>query len=148
MLLNETVDFRDASSCRLTYEPAEGWLRATWQGFVDPVEALRGAEAYLRHAAHSPSAYLLNDNSQLRGPWFDSLDWLAEVWVPQAARLGLREVAHVLQADRHSDVLPSRLPATVPFQLQIFRHVGEAQQWLRQRQVAHGDYPPRESLRP
>lgn len=132
MLLSLEADPRDTSTCRLSYEEAQGWLRATWRGYVDPVEAMRGAEAYLRHAAHTPSAYLLNDNSQLRGPWFDSLDWLAEIWVPQAARLGLRYVAHVLQADRHADILPSRLPATVPFELQIFRDVAEAEQWLRQ----------------
>lgn len=132
MLLHTTTDPRDSSTCRLTYDEAQGWLRATWQGFVDPIEATRGAEAYLRYAAQLPSAYLLNDNSQLRGPWFDSLDWLAEVWVPQAAQLGLRYVAHVLQADRHSDIVPSHLPASIPFELQIFREVPDAEFWLRQ----------------
>jgi hypothetical protein len=42
---------------------------------------------------------LLNDNSQLTGPWFESTDWLAHVWLPQAEHLGLRYVAHVVQAD-------------------------------------------------
>lgn len=101
---------------------------------------MRGAEAYLRHAAHTASPYLLNDNSQLRGPWFDSLDWLAEVWVPQAAAMGLRYVPHVLQMDRHSDILPRRLPAAVPFDLQIFDNVGDTEHWLQQCQ--------RESTRP
>ena len=132
MLLNKNIDSRDHSSCVLTYEEAEQWLRATWRGYVDPAEAMRGAEAYLRHAAHSPSALLLNDNSALRGPWFDSLDWLAEVWVPQAGRLGLRYVAHVLQNDRHSDIIPARLPSTVPFEWQIFQDLNDAEQWLRQ----------------
>ena len=132
MLLNVNSDPRDRSACVLTYEAADQWLRATWSGYVDPVEAMRGAEAYLRHAAHTACARLLNDNSRLRGPWFDSLDWLAEVWVPQAGRLGLRYVAHVVQAGRHSDVLPGRLPAAVPFELQIFQELADAQQWLRQ----------------
>jgi hypothetical protein len=132
MLLNFSQDPRDLSSCVLTYEEANHWLRATWQGYVDPVEAMHGAEAYLQHAANTPCALLLNDNSRLRGPWFDSLDWLAEVWVPQAARLGLRYVAHVVQTDRHSDIIPSRLPASVPFELQIFQDLEDAQQWLRQ----------------
>lgn len=132
MLLNLELDAHDASSCRLTYDEAHHWLRATWSGYVDPLEAMRGAEAYLRHAARTPSPYLLNDNSQLRGPWFDSLDWLAEVWVPQAVTLGLRYVAHVLQADRHSDVLPRRLPASLSFELQIFHTLADAQHWLQQ----------------
>jgi hypothetical protein len=130
MLLNHTTDSRDRSTCTLTYDPIPGWLCALWQGYVDPMEAQHGAEAYLYHAARTPSAYLLNDNSQLRGPWFDSLDWLAEIWVPQAAQLGLRHVAHVLQADRHSDILPRQLPATLPFELQIFREVAAAREWL------------------
>lgn len=135
MLLNLQFDPRDASTCQLTYDETQHWLRATWRGYVDMAEAIGGAEAYLRRAAHTPSPYLLNDNSHLRGPWFDSLDWLAEVWVPQAAGLGLRYVAHVLQADRHSDIIPARLPATVPFELQIFREVADAQHWLQQCQV-------------
>lgn len=132
MLLNVTQDPRDNSACVLTYDEAEGWLRATWRGYVDEDEAMRGAAAYLAHAATVPCAYLLNDNTPLRGPWFDSLDWLARVWVPQAAALGLRYVAHVVQADRHYDVIPERLPAGAPFELQVFEDVAAAQRWLRQ----------------
>lgn len=132
MLLNVNQDFRDQSACVLVYEEANQWLRATWSGYVDPLEAMRGAEAYLAHAARTPCALLLNDNSRLRGPWFDSLDWLADVWVPQAARLGLRYVAHIVQADQHLDIIPSRLPASIPFELQIFQEVNDAQQWLQQ----------------
>jgi hypothetical protein len=131
MLLNFELDPRDSSTCRLTYNEANQWLQATWNGYVDPIEARRGAEAYLHHAAQTPSPYLLNDNSQLRGPWFDSLDWLAEVWVPQAIALGLRYVAHVPQADRHADILPRHLAGTIPFELQIFDTLDDAQHWLQ-----------------
>ncbi len=130
MLLNVAKDPLDQSSCVLAYEEVNHWLRATWRGYVDPMEAMQGAEAYLRHAAHTPSLLLLNDNSRLRGPWFDSLDWLAEVWVPQAARLGLRYVAHVVQADRHSDIIPTQLATPLPFELQIFQNLDDAQHWL------------------
>lgn len=135
MLLNFERDPHDASSCRLAYDEANHWLRATWSGYIDPLEARRGAEAYLQHAARTPSPYLLNDNSQLRGPWFDSLDWLAEVWVPQAIVLGLRYVAHVRQANRHSDILPSHLPDSISFDLQIFDNLADAQHWLKECQA-------------
>jgi hypothetical protein len=117
----------EAKICGLSYEQEHDWLRATWRRYVDPEEARRGAEVYLQHAASRPCPLLLNDNSELRGPWFDSLDWLAEVWVPQASRLGLRYVAHVLQADRQSDSISARKPASVPFELQIFHHLADAQ---------------------
>lgn len=137
MHLNTNLDPHDHSTCTLSYEEDEQWLQATWRGYVDPDEALRGAEAYLRYAAHTPCAFLLNDNTRLQGPWFDSLDWLARAWVPQAARLGLHYVAHVVQADRHFDVIPARLPPPAPFDLQIFQSVAEARHWLRQCRAAH-----------
>ncbi|MGI4734793.1 MAG: hypothetical protein ACRYG7_06385 [Janthinobacterium lividum] len=131
ILLNLNLDPSDGSACRLTYEAAEGWLRGTWSGYVDEDEAMRGAAAYLRRAALAPCPYLLNDNVALRGPWFDSLDWLARAWVPAAARLGLRYVAHVVQADRHADIIPERLPPGAPFELQVFHDLAQAQHWLR-----------------
>jgi hypothetical protein len=132
VLLNVNTDSADQSTCILTYDEVQSWLRATWQGYVDPVEAQEGAAAYLHHAAQQPCSLLLNNNSQLQGPWFDSLDWLGEVWVPQAARLGLRYVAHVVQADRPTDTISSSFPLSLPFELQIFQDLADAQQWLRE----------------
>lgn len=132
MFLNLNTDPRDHSSCALSYDEQEGWIQAVWRGYVDPAEAMRGAEAYLQRAAQVPCTFLLNNNSQLTGPWFDSLDWLVDVWVPQAVRLGLHYVAHIPQANRHSDVLTPHTPVTLPFELQIFQDVDDACSWLRQ----------------
>lgn len=133
MHLNTNVDLRDYSFCELSYQEAEGWLQATWRGHVDALEAYRGAQAYLEHAARMPSPFLLNDNSRLQGPWFESLQWLADVWVPQATQLGLRYVAHIVQADLHHDILTARLNKGLPFELQIFDEPADAQRWLRAR---------------
>lgn len=132
MILNINTGSNGGSTCTLAYDEMERWLSATWKGHVNPIEAQAGAEAYLRCYTQAPSALLLNDNSQLQGPWFDSLDWLGEVWVPQAKHLGLRYVAHVVQAEHHADILSARFPKLLPFELQIFQEVSDAQQWLRQ----------------
>jgi hypothetical protein len=138
MHLNTNVDLLDHSFCSLSYDEAEEWLQAVWRGYVDPLEAHRGAQAYLEHASRVPSPFLLNDNSQLQGPWFDSLEWLADVWVPQAVRLGLRYVAHIVQADQHHDILTARLVGGLPFELQIFQEPADARHWLREMRRAHG----------
>lgn len=137
MLLNLNTDPQDHSTCALFYNEAEGWIEGVWQGYVDQSEAMLGAEAYLHHAIRRPSAFLLNDNSRLQGPWFDSLDWLLDVWTPQAARLGLRYVAHIVQADRRHDIFTERLLRTsfLPFELQLFQSGEDARAWLRE-QVA------------
>ena len=131
MHLNTNVDLQDHSFCELSYNEEEGWLQAVWRGYVDYSEAQWGTKAYLEHMSRRASAFLLNDNSGWRGPWFESLDWLVDVWVPQARKLGLCYVAHVVQADQHHDVLTNRLHGTAPFELQIFQDLADACAWLR-----------------
>lgn len=128
MLLSILKD-ADGSRCTLTYEPADHWLRATWRGYVNNAEAMRGAENYLSKLALIPSPYLLHDNLALRGPWFDSLAWLEHAWLPHALRLGLRCIAHVVRPDAHLDVLALRFPKPLHgrLALQIFHEVPEAQ---------------------
>jgi len=131
MLATTSADLLDNNTYTLTYNEAEWWLGVAWRGFVNAVDAQRGAEAYLQFASQHPSPYLLNDNSQLQGPWFESLDWLRDVWMPHATRLGLRYVAHVVQANKHHDVLLLSGVCQLPVDLQIFREVEDAQAWLQ-----------------
>jgi hypothetical protein len=132
MLIHNLHD-ADGSRCTLTFEEPNQWLRATWHGFVDPVEAQRGASHYLDNAAAFQCPYLLNDNAALQGPWFDSVEWLERVWLLEARRMGLRYVAHVVQADRQADVISLNYPKHLvgAVELQIFERVADAEAWLR-----------------
>jgi hypothetical protein len=133
MRISKHLDQVDGSSCTLDYDEADGWLRATWLGYIDPHEAYNGAARFLDAMQQLHCPYLLNDNSQLSGPWFDSVEWLRLVWAPQAVRLGLRYIAHVMQPH---DLLHE--VATLPDQpfgdqltLQFFDTAESAVEWLR-----------------
>lgn len=131
MLIHNLLD-ADGSRCILTLEEPNRWLRATWRGYVDPLEAMQGAESYLVNAEPLHCSYLLNDNVALRGPWFDSGEWLQHAWLPHAQRIGLRYIAHVVQADTRTDILTLTFPEPVAgaVELQIFHAVEEAEEWL------------------
>ena len=125
--------FASSALCITEYVPAEHWLRTTWQGFISPADAELGAEAILVPLQHKPIPYLLNDNSQVRGPWFDSLRWLQRVWGPRAAHLGLRYVAHVAQPHTEADLesVLQHMPFQNMFEVQVFAAVEDAASWLR-----------------
>jgi len=131
--------FTSSAFCITEYVPAEHWLRTTWQGFISPADAELGAEAILVPLQREPIPYLLNDNSQVRGPWFDSMHWLQRVWAPQAARLGLRYVAHVAQPHTEADLesVLQRMPFQDMFEVQVFAAVEDAASWLRDCQYQH-----------
>ncbi|RZK24570.1 MAG: hypothetical protein EOO56_00800 [Hymenobacter sp.] len=133
MRLN-SLSFKEGGHCILTFEKPEGWLRATWTGYVDTEEAMQGATNYLNQVGPFHCLYLLNDNVALRGPWFDSTRWLECAWLPQAQRLGLRYVAHVVQADTHIDIMTLKYPQhhiVDALELQLFHDVAMAEEWLR-----------------
>ncbi|OUJ68624.1 hypothetical protein [Hymenobacter crusticola] len=132
MVINFLED-ADGSRCTLSFEEADGWLRATWRGHVDAAEAMRGAENYLAQSGPFHCPYLLNDNLALQGSWFDSIEWLERAWLPQALQRGLRYVAHVVQADTRTDILTLSFPAPLVgvLELQLFHHMVEAEEWLR-----------------
>ncbi|MBO3269473.1 MULTISPECIES: hypothetical protein [Hymenobacter] len=132
MLLKSATDPSDGSSCVLTFDEVNQWLRATWKGFVDTGEATKGADSYLTSMQTFSCPYLLNDNSQLVGPWFDSIEWLQRIWGPQASRLGLRYVAHVTHRLRSElAVLDKHHPFQDQFEVQLFETVAAAEDWLR-----------------
>lgn len=132
MLLN-SLSFRTGGQCRLTLEQTDGWLCATWSGYIATDDAMSGALNYLAQAGPFHCLYLLNDNTRLRGPWFDSAEWLERVWLPAAVQLGLRYIAHVVQADTHHDILTLTCPVPITgvLELQLFDDVASAQEWLR-----------------
>jgi hypothetical protein len=132
MLLN-SLSFRSGGQCTLSLEQTDGWLRAVWSGYITADDAMSGALNYLAQVGPFHTLYLLNDNTSLRGPWFDSIEWLDRVWLPQAIQLGLRYIAHVVQADTHNDILTvaCSVPIADVFDLQIFDDVASAQEWLR-----------------
>jgi hypothetical protein len=146
MLLN-TLQFGAGGKCVLAFEEEQQWLRATWTGLVGNYEAMQGAQAYLGKVKPLACAYLLNDNLALRGPWFNSVEWLEHTWLPQAQRLGLRYIAHVVQDDTHADVLTLTLPQHVSssLELQLFHELSAAEQWLHTCQellLGPGQQPP------
>jgi hypothetical protein len=132
MLLN-SLSFRTGGQCTLSLEQTNGWLRAVWSGYITSADAMSGAMDYLAQVGPLHTLYLLNDNTSLRGPWFDSIEWLDQVWLPQAIQLGLRYIAHVVQADTHNDILTltCAVPITDVLELQLFDDVASAQEWLR-----------------
>jgi hypothetical protein len=142
-MLLHSLSFTTGGQCTLTFEKPQGWLRATWSGHINTIDALNGARNYLTQVGHFRCLYLLNDNSALRGPWFDSMEWLEHSWLPQAIQLGLRYIAHVVQADTHSDILRLTCPFPVAgtVELQFFDDVAAAEEWLRACQLPIQERP-------
>jgi hypothetical protein len=83
---------------------------------------------------------LLNDNSQISGPWSGANEWIATVWMPKALSLGLKRFAHVVSPNIFSALSAEQLVNKVEgmnFEMRIFKTKKEAQQWLKAAQAVN-----------
>ena len=56
----------------IDYDAANQWVYNNWIGYQTYTGIISGADACLVPLRENHCAYLLNDNSGLRGPWFDN----------------------------------------------------------------------------
>ena len=118
--------------CRLRYLRAQKQLNVSWQGNVTGPLAQEGAQTALDILRNHQCNCLFNDNTELQGPWFDSLLWLAQRWAPAAAESGVQYVAHVVRAGTLATTFlaaPTHHLFT-QFEIQIFDLLSEANDWL------------------
>jgi hypothetical protein len=116
------------------HDQANGWNYATWRGYVTVEEVKQACLEGLALISSNRCSDLLNDNSQISGPWSGANEWIATEWMPKALGMGLKRFAHVVSPNVFAALSASQLVSRVEgmnFEMRIFQTRTEAQQWLR-----------------
>ena len=109
------------------------WIFTDWQGYLTAENIRVGAEAYAEALATSGFSCVLNDTRSVRGPWDHSMDWVINVWAPNAAKAGLRHFAMISTPETLADGSAANFYGQLTaFQGQVFDNMAEARTWLRQ----------------
>ena len=109
------------------------WIFTDWQGYLTADNIKTGAAAYTAALAKSGFSCVLNDTRSVRGPWDHSMDWVINVWAPNAAKAGLRHFAMISMPETLSDGSAANFYGQLTaFHGEVFDNMAEAQAWLRQ----------------
>jgi hypothetical protein len=121
---------------RITYDAANHWVYNDWTGYQTYVGIVAGADACLLPLAENKCAYLLNDNSQVIGPWDHAVEWIVTNWAPRAIAIGLTHFANVVSPESLAASSAQSMALGLEGQLRVhsFDKLAEAQQWLREAQ--------------
>ncbi|MDO7851356.1 STAS/SEC14 domain-containing protein [Hymenobacter convexus] len=108
------------------------WIAVNWQGYLTADSIQEGARAYTAALAKSGFACVLNDTRAVRGPWDHSMDWVINVWAPNAAAAGLKYFALISTPETLADGSAANFYAQLKaFDADVFSTTEEAEQWLR-----------------
>lgn len=122
----------------IEHEPANGWIRNTWQGLLTVEMVMEGATAVLDTMRETGCHYLLNDNRAVVGSWNEANSWIEQTWMPQALAIGLRRFAHVVAPGVFGLTSAEEMLTRVGerFEMRLFGDEPTACVWLREAQVA------------
>ncbi|MGV3503015.1 MAG: hypothetical protein ACO1O1_04870 [Adhaeribacter sp.] len=130
--MHAQVLYRD-SHITIQYDVLDDYLSAIWTGEQTREGIMEGCELILKHLEQQHSHKVLNDNTQVKGMWADTADWVASDWLPRMAQAGCQFFAHVYSPDIYS-----RLSADKAFETPVkdlivttFQEKGPAQSWLK-----------------
>lgn len=113
------------------YDETNNWIYSNWFGSVTPNELMIACDLFLQFLEHHPTAYLLNDNSNLNGSWHNANEWIADVWTPKALEKGLKYFAHVLSPSYPAELSALEMEIMAEdLHIKLFKNYPEAEQWL------------------
>ena len=122
----------------MTHEPANGLTYNSWHGYLTLDSIMSGANVGIDFLGETSCPCLLNDNTQVSGPWDHAVAWIAQDWTPRAIARGLRYFAHVVSPASFAALSASALVSSIgdQFEMRIFADTEAARQWLRECQQA------------
>ncbi|WP_338794140.1 hypothetical protein [Bernardetia sp. MNP-M8] len=116
-------------------------LYADWTGFVNVNNVKAGCLVALDLIKENNCPYIINDNTNLVGPWQQANQWIQEFWMPQAIEAGLRYMAHITSPDIFGKLSAQDLEkkAAGIFIMRLFKNKEQAEEWIKECQKKDDD---------
>ena len=123
--------------------PDNAYIHARWIGMQTLETVKKGGLFYLDMLIKQPCEKLLNDHSELIGPWLVANDWIVSEWTPKVRALGLRHMAQVLAPGIYGKMSFHELHQRIDdnFDIMMFDDPKNAKDWLLNMQLFSTNQP-------
>ncbi|GEO02527.1 hypothetical protein AAE02nite_01910 [Adhaeribacter aerolatus] len=114
------------------YDLRHDWVYNYWKGYQTFDNVVSGAQACLTNLREHHCSRILNDNSQVSGPWDHANTWIKKEWMPQAIGAGLKYFAHVVTPNTLAEMSARDMHrnAVGIFEMRVFGDLRDARTWL------------------
>ncbi|KAA9345545.1 hypothetical protein [Adhaeribacter soli] len=114
--------------------PDNAFIHARWIGIQSVATVMEGGNFYVSMLQKQPCPRLLNDHSELIGPWEVANEWIASDWTPKVRALGLQYMAQVLAPGIYGKMSFHQLHQRIEgqFEIMMFDKEAPARKWLQE----------------
>jgi len=116
------------------YHSEDNYFYYNWLGFQNKKSIIETATKLLETFEQQTSCFkVLNDNSQVTGPWQDSADWATTEWFPAMEKAGLKKFAWIFPSNIFAELSAKKVSSSLESSskyLKTFYSLNEAKVWL------------------
>ncbi|MGC3946471.1 MAG: hypothetical protein QM762_18435 [Chryseolinea sp.] len=118
-----------ARNIEISYDPANKYIYCNWIGFQNKQSIMESGQVILDQLKKKSVHKVLNDNTQVTGPWQEAAEWTATVWFPEMINAGLRYFAWIFSQNVFAELSAKKaMPANDI--VKSFKGIDEARKWL------------------
>jgi hypothetical protein len=127
-----------ADNLHISYDPDTGIMFCKWVGHQSTEVIQHCGAVMIRLLKERKIEKILNDNTEVNGPWMDAAEWTAQEWFPLMIQAGLKHFAWVLSQDIFAEL--SAIEA-MPESNAVctFYSIAEAHRWLKAQSFKKGE---------
>ena len=113
----------------ISYDPENKYLYCNWLGFQNKESIMKSGFIILDLLKQKKVSKVLNDNSQVTGPWQEAAEWTATVWFPQMIESGLKHFAWIFSPNIFSELSAKKAMPSSGI-VKSFNSYNDALSWL------------------
>lgn len=118
-----------ATNIEIRFDPETHILFCNWIGFQNEDLLKKSGEIIHDLLKQKNCTKILNDNTQVQGPWYHSAEWTAKEWFPLMIEAGLKHFAWVCSKDIFAQLSAKRALPGNPV-VKVFHSYDVALEWL------------------
>ncbi len=108
---------------------------AEWHGYSTKTQVEPVMNWVVEWCETNTCITLVNDCSNIKSVWFDTIDWFSRIWVRKMKHIGLQNFIHVAKPGSFGDKIGSELQGLMATEVQFLRFVlrNDAINWVENR---------------
>ncbi|TRX48202.1 hypothetical protein FNH22_29555 [Fulvivirga sp. M361] len=119
----------------ILYDEEKHIMYDHWIGFQTVENVMDGCEKILKLFKERPQCNnVLNDNSEVTGPWQGATEWVSSVWFPKMMDEGLKNFAWVLSSNIFAELSAKNVSSDGDI-IQYFNDYKQAEKFLQAKEV-------------
>lgn len=124
-----------AKNIEITFDEQNKILNCNWIGFQNKESIVKSGGDILNFLKKKGCAKVLNDNTQVTGPWQEAAEWTATEWFPAMVGAGLKHFAWIFSTNIFSELSAKKAMPSSDV-VKSFNSITEAKEWLITQKVS------------